>query len=128
MKRLFFALLAIMALSCSKFDDSEIWDKLNNHESRITELEKLCKEMNAEVIKLQTLVTALENNDYIINASPLVTGDGYTFIFKSGKSVVVYNGKDGEDGKDGTNGTNGTTPQIGVKQDTDGFYYWTVNG
>ena len=119
MKRLFFALLAIMALSCSKFDDSEIWDKLNNHESRITELEKLCKEMNAEIIKLQTLVTALENNDYIVTASPLVTGDGYTFVFKSGKSVVVYNGKDG---------TNGTTPQIGVKQDTDGFYYWTVNG
>ena len=131
MKRLFFALLAIMALSCSKFDDSEIWDKLNNHESRITELEKLCKEMNAEIIKLQTLVSAFENNDYIINASPLVTGDGYTFVFKSGKSVVIYNGKDGEDGKDGTNGTNGingTTPQIGVKQDTDGFYYWTVNG
>ena len=66
MKRLFFALLAIMALSCSKFDDSEIWDKLNNHESRITELEKLCKEMNAEIIKLQTLVSAFENNDYII--------------------------------------------------------------
>ncbi len=120
-----------MALSCSKFDDSEIWDKLNNHESRITELERLCKEMNAEIIKLQTLVSAFENNDYIINASPLVTGDGYTFVFKSGKSVVIYNGKDGEDGKDGTNGTNGingTTPQIGVKLDTDGFYYWTVNG
>lgn len=117
-----------MALSCSKFDDSEIWNKLNNHESRITELEKLCKEMNAEIIKLQTLVTAFENNDYIINASPLITGDGYTFVFKSGKSVVVYNGKDGEDGKDGTNGTNGSTPQIGVKQDSDGFFYWTVNG
>ena len=122
MKRLFFALLAIMALSCSKFDDSEIWDKLNNHESRIAELEMLCKEMNAEIIKLQTLVTALESNDYIVTASPLVTGDGYTFVFKSGKSVVVYNGKDG------TNGTNGITPQIGVKQDADGYYYWTVNG
>ena len=125
MKRLFFALLAIMALSCSKFDDSEIWDKLNNHESRITELEKICKEMNAEIIKLQTLVSALENNDYIINASPLVTGDGYTFVFKSGKSVVVYNGKDGQNG---TNGTDGVTPVISVKQDTDGIYYWTVNG
>lgn len=131
MKRLFFALLAIMALSCSKFDDSEIWDKLNNHESRIAELEMLCKEMNAEIIKLQTLVTALESNDYIVTASPLVTGDGYTFVFKSGKSVVIYNGKDGKDGKDGENGKdgiNGNTPQIGVKKDTDGFYYWTVNG
>lgn len=114
-----------MALSCSKFDDSAIWDKLTNHESRISELERICKEMNAQIINLQTIVTALENNDYIISASPLVTGDGYTFIFKSGKSVVIYNGKDGVNG---TNGTNGTTPQIGVKQDTDGYYYWTVDG
>lgn len=122
MKRLLFILLAAMALSCSKFDDSAIWDKLTNHESRISELERICKEMNAQIINLQTIVTALENNDYIISASPLVTGDGYTFIFKSGKSVVIYNGKDG------VNGANGTTPQIGVRQDIDGYYYWTVDG
>ena len=116
-------LLSLIAVvSCKKFDDSKIWDKLNDHENRILLLEELCKKLNADIINLQTIVTALETNDYIINASPLVTGDGYTFLFKSGKSIVVYNGKDGTNGKDGV------TPQISIKQDVDGVYYWTING
>ena len=96
-KILMFILMVIgVAISCNKFDDSEIWDKLNDHESRIAYLEDLCKKMNTDIVNLQTLVTALDAGDYIVNASPLVTGDGYTFIFKSGKSVVIYNGKDGK--------------------------------
>ena len=112
----------VLAVSCKKFDDSKIWEELNKHEIRITLLEELCKKLNSDIITLQTIVTALETNDYIISAAPLVTGDGYTFLFKSGKSIVIYNGKDGSDGKDGV------TPQIGVKQDEDGVYYWTING
>ena len=135
MKKLFaFALMAICgAISCNKFDDSAIWDKLNDHETRLAYLEEVCKKINADIINLQTIVTALETNDYIINASPLATGDGYTFIFKSGKSVVIYNGKDGVDGKDGFDGVDGVdgkdgiTPTISVMKDVDGIYYWTVN-
>ena len=133
MKRLItFALMATcLVISCSKFDDSAIWDKLNDHENRIAYLEEVCKKMNKDIVNLQTLVTALETNDYIVNASPLATGDGYTFIFKSGKSVVIYNGKDGKDGvdgKDGFDGKDGVTPTISVMKDVDGVYYWTVNG
>lgn len=136
MKRLItFALMATcLVISCSKFDDSAIWDKLNDHENRIAYLEEVCKKMNNDIVNLQTLVTALETNDYIVNASPLATGDGYTFIFKSGKSVVIYNGKDGKDGTDGKDGIDGidgkdgVTPTISVMKDVDGVYYWTVNG
>ena len=123
-------LITILALSCNKFDDSAIWNKLNDHEGRIAYLEEVCKTMNTNIVSLQTLVTALEANDYIINASHLVTGDGYTFTFKSGKSVVVYDGVDGvdgTDGKDGVNGKDGVTPVISVMKDVDGIYYWTVN-
>ena len=49
----------------------------------------------------------------------MATGDGYTFVFKSGKSIVVYNGKDG---------VNGVSPTISVMKDVDGKYYWIVNG
>ena len=120
------ALLTFVAVvSCKKFDDSKIWEELRDHENRIALLEELCKKLNSDIINLQTIVTALETNDYIINASPLATGDGYTFLFKSGKSIVVYNGKDGSNG---SNGKDGVTPQIGVKKDSDGIYYWTVNG
>ena len=133
MKRLItFALMATcLVISCSKFDDSAIWDKLNDHENRIAYLEEVCKKMNNDIVNLQTLVTALETNDYIVNASPLAAGDGYTFIFKSGKSVVIYNGKDGKDGtdgKDGIDGKDGVTPTISVMKDVDGVYYWTING
>ena len=120
-----------MIVSCSKFDDSAIWDKLNDHETRLAYLEEVCKKMNTDIVNLQTIVTALETNDYIVNASPLATGEGYTFIFKSGKSVVIYNGKDGKDGTDGKNGVDGkdgVTPTIGVMKDVDGVYYWTVSG
>lgn len=115
----------VAVVSCKKFDDSKIWEELRDHENRIALLEELCKKLNSDIINLQTIVTALETNDYIINASPLATGDGYTFLFKSGKSIVVYNGKDGSNGSDGKDGV---TPQIGVKKDSDGIYYWTING
>ena len=101
-------LITMLALSCNKFDDSAIWDKLNDHEGRIAYLEEMYKTMNTNIVTLQTLVTAFEANDYIINASSLVTGDGYTFTFKSGKSVVIYDGKDGVDGTDGKDGVDGT--------------------
>lgn len=119
-----------IAISCSKFDDTAIWDKLNDHEARLAYLEEICEKMNTDIINLQTIVTALETNDYIVNASPLATGDGYTLIFKSGKSIVIYNGKDGAngaDGKDGKDGKDGITPTISVMKDIDGVYYWTIN-
>ena len=37
-------------------------------------------------------------------------------------------GKDGQDGKDGSDGVDGHSPVIGVKKDTDGYYYWTIDG
>ena len=121
MKRILLLILTatIVAISCNKFDDSAIWDKLREHERRIVQLEELCKQINEEISTLQNIVTALETCDYIVNAYPLASGDGYTLVFKSGKSVVIRDGKDGVDGE---------APIVSVRQDTDGVYYWTVNG
>ena len=124
--------LAVMVSSCSKFDDSAIWDKLNeqeqtlnDHEKRIAALEELCKQMNTNINALQTLVEALEKRDYITNVSPVREDGvvaGYTISFASSDTITIYNGKDGN------NGTGGYTPQIGVKKDADGLYYWTLDG
>ena len=121
MKRILLLILTatIVAISCNKFDDSAIWDKLREHERRIVQLEELCKQINEEISTLKNIVTALETCDYIVNAYPLASGDGYTLVFKSGKSVVIRDGKDGVDGE---------APIVSVRQDTDGVYYWTVNG
>lgn len=124
--------LAVVVSSCSKFDDSAIWDKineqeqtLNDHEKRIVALEELCRQLNTNIDALQTIVEALEKKDYVTNVSPVrEDGEivGYTISFANSVTITIYNGKDGVDGKDGY------TPQIGVMKDTDGIYYWTVDG
>ena len=134
MKRLFtlFAIaLAFVASSCNKFDDSEIWDKLNEHDKRITALEELCKQMNTNIVALQTVVNALQKNDYITNVSPVrKDGEvvGYTITFAHSDTITIYHGTNGKDGANGKDGKDGYTPQIGVMKDTDGIYYWTIDG
>lgn len=135
MKKFFTYLLATMVLAfvgCSEsFDDSSIWDKLNDHESRIGKLEELCKQMNTNISSLQTIVTALQDNDYVTGVTP-ITKDGktigYTITFTKSGAITIYHGEDGKDGQNGTDGKDGTTPVIGVKKASDGIYYWTLNG
>ena len=133
MKKLltFAALLAVVALTSCKYDDDDIWNSVHGLENRVTKLEELCKQMNTNISSLQTIVTALQNNDYVTGTTPLMKDGkeiGYTITFSKGNPITIYHGKDGQDGEDGTNGKDGTTPAIGVKQDADGVYYWTLNG
>ena len=120
--------VAVLALSCEKFDDTKIWDKLDDHENRISALEKMCREMNTNIEALQTIVEALQKNEYVTSVVPITEGSvevGYTIAFSSGKYITIYHGKDRTDGSDGKDGY---TPNIGVKKDVDGVYYWTIDG
>lgn len=121
------ALIAVTLSSC-KYDDDYLWKSVNGLEERIAKLEELCKQMNTNISSLQTIVTALQNNDYVTGVTPVMQNSkevGYTFTFSKSNPITIYHGKDGEDGVDGKDGT---TPTIGVKKDTDGVYYWTING
>ena len=87
--------------------------------------------MNSNISSLQSILEALENNDYITSITPIMEDGkeiGYTINLSKGNSINIYHGQDGEDGNDGQDGQNGYTPQIGVKQDTDGIYYWILDG
>ena len=115
----------LLAVSCSEFDATPIWDKLEDHENRISILEEMCRKMNTNIGALQTIVEALQKNEYVMSVTPITEGGvevGYTISFSSGKNITIYHGKDGSDGKDSY------IPAIGVKQDADGIYYWTVDG
>ena len=88
--------------------------------------------MNTDISSLQTLVEAIQGYDYVTGVTP-VTQDGkeigYTITFtKRSAPITIYHGADGQDGAPGEDGQDGYTPQIGVKQDTDGVYYWTLDG
>ena len=129
MKKFLFGVWALVSMvSCSKFDDSSIWEELRSHEERILRLETLCNQMNTNLTSLQTIIIALQNNDYFTNVAPIKEGAkeiGYTITFAKSGSITIYHGQDGADGKDGKDGY---TPKIGVKQHTDGNYYWTLDG
>ena len=127
MKKLltFAALLAVVALTSCKYDDDDLWNSVHGLENRVAKLEELCKQMNTNISSLQTIVTALQNNVYVTGTTPLMKDGkeiGYTITFSKGNPITIYHGKDGQDGEDGI------TPTISVKKDTDGVYYWTLNG
>lgn len=138
MKKVIYSLMLVLgmsaALSCEKFDDTDIWKEISALQSRVGKLEDMCKEMNTNISSLQTVVSALQNNDYITNVAPVVKAGetiGYTITFSKNGSITILNGengKDGVNGQDGQDGKDGTTPVISVVLEEDGLYYWTVNG
>lgn len=127
MKKLLFLLMCgLLLFGCSdKYDDSALRNDLSDLENRVSKLEELCKQMNTNISSLRTIVEALEENDYVTNVTPLMQNGkeiGYTIVFSKSNPITIYHGKDGQDGG------SSTTPSIGVKLDTDGIYYWTLNG
>ena len=138
MKKLFTYLLLLLAsslLGCTQpYDDTEVRNDIENLKDRVTALEKLCKEMNANIDAMAAILEALETHDYITGVTP-ITKDGktvgYTITFAMGEPITIYHGEDGKDGVDGANGADGKdgyTPVIGVAQGSDGIYYWTLDG
>ena len=133
------AAMLFAAVSCSQ-DLSDVNGRLEDLEGRVARLEKLCDEMNRNISSLQSIVTATETGDVITSVTPITEGGktvGYTLTFAKGDPITIYHGqdgangkdgKDGTDGKDGKDGADGHTPVIGVKQDTDGIWYWTIDG
>lgn len=153
MKRLLLVIAAVtMILSgCHKFEEqiNQVNNRVDNLEERVLTLEELCKQMNTNISSLQSLVKAVQQNDYVTGVTPITKNGeiiGYTISFTKSDPITIYHGKDGKDGtngtdgKDGQNGQDGNdgvngadgkdghTPIIGVKQDSDGVYYWTVDG
>lgn len=111
-----FAIVVGALASCDKFALQKDVDDLSG---RVASLEKLVEDANINITFLQVAVDALRLNVAITGVEELSDGSGYTIKFSDGKSVVVKNGKNGEDGR---------APAIGIKQDSDGLYYWTLDG
>lgn len=124
MKKLLLLLLpfACMLAGC-KYDDTSLWDEVNAQKAKIATLESTVASMNSNIGSLQSLINAVQSK-VTINAVTKTEG-GYLIAFSDGNTARINNGVDGKDGK---NGQDGTTPVIGAKADSDGNFYWTVNG
>lgn len=123
--------LAIVVSACDKYDDSDLVSRMDKAEADISALQAQVEQLNKNISSLTVLVDALNSQDRIVSVTELSDKSGYVIKFSKAGDITIYNGKNGLDGKDGTNGTDGkdgVTPTIGVKLDSDGNYYWTVNG
>ena len=125
MKKLLTILLAaiFMVVSCERYE--EIWEKLRDHEQRIEQLEKQCRELNSNIEAVQKILQALQENDYVTEVMKIMEDGvevGYSITFAKAGTITIYHGVDGTDGADGG------TPNIGIKKAADGAYYWTSDG
>ena len=119
-------LFVVMAIGCDDGELVQLQRDVKDLQSRVTTLETWCNTANTQICALQGLVTALEQKDFVTGVTPIVENSkevGYTISFSKSGPVTI---RHGEKGVDGEKGTDGITPVIGVKQDTDGNYYWTV--
>ena len=112
---------ALTAMVGCSYDDEAIWNEVEQIKDRVTTLEEAVIKTNEDIVALQTIVEALQNNVYVVAVN--ATADGYVIEFSDGTTATINNGKDGANGQNGTN-----APVISVKQDEDGNYYWTMDG
>ena len=115
MKRLVYFLMTLFTLatvaSCIKLDDSQYQDELSDIKSRLSALEE---KVNNNLSGLWEIVNALKSS--VTVSSITESDDSWTITFSNGKTASLS--------KSGSAGA----PEIGVKQDTDGVYYWTLGG
>ncbi len=105
------ALVCISMTNCNR----KIKNQLEELDERVTALEEIAKKTNNDIVALQNIVNAIQNNVFVTDV--IKTSDGYTIQFSDGTSAVISNGKDGSN-----------APVISIRQDTDGNYYWTLDG
>ena len=116
---------ALIFTACDDYDDTALWEAVNGLEDRITALEQWQDETNNNIAALQQLIST---TDYITSVTSVTENGkeiGYTITFLHSDPITIYHGEKGDKGEDGTAGS---TPQIGLTQQTDGNWYWTLNG
>ncbi len=138
------AILGLMATGC--YDDSELKTRVDVLETKVSDLEALCKTMNTNVTELQTIMEQYKNAVTIISVTQ--TDNGYEIVFSDGKIATITNGAKGEKGDKGETGKKGDTGETGGKGETGekgdpgkdavtpvigvinegGILYWTING
>ena len=116
---IFYTFLLLAATSCQHED---IWNELRDHEQRIEQLEKQCRELNSNIGAIQAILTAIQQNDYVTEIMKIMENGvevGYSITFAKGGTVTIYHGSDGADG---------AAPKVSIRKAQDGEYYWTADG
>ena len=118
-KHIITILLAVTAFACTtkEYDDTILTAKMDVLSKQVAELIQKVNDLNTQVQGFNTVIEQWKAGGFVESIQE-VTG-GHTIKFVGGQTVTILNGKDGNDG---------ASPVIGIKADTDGVQYWTVNG
>ncbi len=131
-KIIVFLFAAMFALSGCQNGMDELVDRVDNLEGRVTVLEQLCGDMNANIEAIQAFVSATKGNLFIEKVTEVA--DGFTITFTNGKTYTLKNGDKGnkgdkgDQGATGPQGEQGATPVVSIAYSAEDGYYWTVNG
>ena len=102
------AVVALALAACSDdYDDTALWNTVNDHENRIAALEQWQDEVNNNIAALQQL---LNTNDMITSVTPVMENGkevGYTIAFLHSDPVTIYHGEKGEKASKASRATRG---------------------
>lgn len=124
-KNVFTMLLAALTMTACDYDDSALWEQVNQNTEdiaaqaeRIAALEAWQAETNTNIQSLQTL---LSTTDYITAVTPVMENGaevGYTISFLNSDPITIYHGQKGDKGDTGDKGDKGEPGDKGDKGDT----------
>ena len=98
------ALLALSLTMSACYNDDDLWNKVEELETKI--------ESNAsDIATLSALVDALNQGKIIVKTEQ--TEEGYILTFNDDSKVEIRHGQDGKDGADGKDGTDGKDGENG---------------
>lgn len=116
MKKMLLWVLPLLVLTACAYDDTEVLNRLDGLDEKVAELEQRVDALNSELTTLSALIAGKQFiSDVKINEDGSHT---LTLITAAGESSSITI-RDGSDG---------IAPKIGVRQDADGKYYWTLDG
>ena len=115
------ALITLGVIACTPYDDTEIRGELENLKNQVDALDAQLQKINANVDALQTIVNALDKNEYITAVEEVKDDQGivigYTITFAQAGRKTIYNGKDAQ------------SPSINVSIHPElGVYCWQLDG
>lgn len=113
-------LLCLLVTSCDKYNYTEDLQGLGK---RVEILEETLRNMNLDIEALNLIIATIESNGYVTKVTENLDGT-YLITFNNGETITLRDGKKGKDGEDGKE----IDFHIGVAQDSDGSWYWTMNG
>ncbi len=134
-----FCALALMGVSCSKYNDADIQSRLSSVENRLNTLDSQLDGYNNDIKSIKGLATALEGRKTIDKLTTTGANGSTVILFTDGTSIEIRKGAKGDrgdageigvqggQGKAGLAGQDGSAPTVGVRS-VRGVFYWTING